>query len=475
MSAPTISGELAPLPLDDAMNMLVQEFTAWLYNANPFWAAMLSSPNLRLGYVPPALQGIIDTAATDGYTTVWLNRKFFESEVFPRCAATGVQRVSAVGYVLLHEIAHILADHSSEHHRSNMTDKKTTEMAVDYQVFDMLAKDGFMSPNMFDACPIDMVYTNRQVRPNTIPFYGDANMRKHVPDGDDVLKIYEYLLKQQSGGKGKGKGKGKPNPGAMSGDVQPENSPGVGGEGDGDGDGDGQAAGNVLPSASPNAVPSAPPQNMRDEMIANAVIAAKTIGNMSHTANRFADALTKSKTPWQRQLANLMSASCARAQDRKRSYRRIGRRTDPSTPDYAVKPGRIRDPKPGILLVADSSGSISDKELQKFAAECEGILASGKVGYISVIYCDTVVCDKGEKFTPRQKVRLVPGSSGGTDFEPVWHHQRKHYPEVAAIVYLTDLYGSFGDKKSWPKVPVIWGATTELHPPFGKPVRIGAA
>lgn len=466
MSNPVDRAEFAPLPLDDATNLLVQEFVAWLYSANPFWAAMLSGASLRLGFVPPALEAHITTAATDGYTTIWLNRGFLYHDVLPKADRAGVSRAGAIGYILLHEVAHILADHTSDHHVANMPNKMAAAMAVDYQVFDMLAKDAFLPPAaLFDPCPVDRAHAgNKRPDATKVQFFGDANLGNVVPDSDDVLKIYEYLLRQSAGG-------GKPSAGALHGDVQPENSPGHG-DGDGDGD-DGDGEGSTGPT---NAVTQRNPgDQVREQLIAEAVITAKTIGNMSHAASRMADALTKSKTPWQRMLVNLMSAAASRAQDRKRSYRRLGRRTDATTPDYIIKPGRIRDPKPGVLLVADCSGSISDNELRKFAGECEGVLASGKVGYISVIYCDTQVEDRGEKFLPRQKVTLKPSSSGGTDFEPVWHHQRKHYPDVAAIVYLTDLYGSFGDKKSWPKIPVIWGATTEIHPPFGKAVRIGAA
>lgn len=470
---------LLPLPLDDKTNLLLQEGIAWLFNRNAFWAAVLSSPNLRLGLVPPALEDQMTTAATDGFTTIWLNKKFFDA-LFKLADTAGVNKAGVLLYVVLHEAAHILADHTNERINSHMKEHNVRAMSVDYQVHDILAKDGFMHPAIFDACPIDEVWDKkRKSAPGKFPFFGDTNMRTHCADADDVIKIYDYLLQQQQQNGGGGSGSDGSGDGVMHADVQPENSPGnqpgvqpenspdnqPGGQDDGEGDGD---EGGIGAGAQPQ--PS--PQQARDDMLADAVMAAKTIGNMSYAAERAANALTKSRTPWQKQLTNLMSASASRAQERKRTFRRIGRRTQAASTAYAVKPGRIRDPKPGVLLVADCSGSISTEELHKFAAECEGILASGKVGFIRVIYCDTVVTDNGECFKPRDNVVLKPTRSGGTDFEPVWHWQRKHMPDAAAIVYLTDLYGEFGDKSTWPKVPVIWGATTPMHPPFGKAVRI---
>lgn len=463
---------LLPLPFDDKMNLLMHEGIAWLYSNNAFWAALLSSPNLRVGYVPPALESVMSTAATDGYNTIWINRTFFEKTLVPLADANKASLAGTVLYVLLHEVAHILADHTNERVVGYMTDLDTRCMAVDYQVYDMLAKDGFLHPPTFDPCPIEDANKKRKMVANKFPFFGDQHMRRHCPDTDDVVKIYDYLCKNNSGASGAGSagggGAGSAGGGGMGmhGDVQPEHSPDNQSD---DGNGNDAAA---QPSAEGSS--QLPQQQAREEMIAAAVMAAKTIGNMSYAAERAADALTKSKTPWQKQLANLMSASASRAQERKRTYRRIGRRTQPTVKPYPVKPGRIKDPKPGVLLVTDCSGSISQPELHKFAAECEAILASGKVGYIRVIYCDTEVTDNKELFKPRDKVVLKPTSSGGgTDFEPVWHWQKKHMPDVAAIVYLTDLYGAFGDKSTWPRVPVIWGATTHQHPPFGKAVFIG--
>lgn len=469
-----------PTPLDDQTLLLLQEGLAWLYNANPFWAALASSPSLRIGYVPPALEGKITTAATDGYTTIWLCPKFLRGELFAKADAHNDSRAGALLYVVLHELAHILADHVSPRIVNYMTEPKIRNVAVDYQVFDVLARDGFMPPALFEGCPIDKVFDrSRRTNSGKFGFYGDAQMRSHCADADDAVRIYDYLVQSsdqqsQQSQQSQSAGEGTSN---LSGDVQPEHSPGGA---------DNQQNGVPSSPSSPSS-PSLPSQGdvpasgpgstpldqARDEMIANAVIMAKTIGKLSVAGQRAANALTKSKTPWQRRLANLMGASTARAQERRRTYRRISRRTMPTRSPYAIKPGRIRHPKPGVLLVADCSGSVSHDELRKFAAECEAILASGKVGYIRVIYCDTKVTDNRETFKGRAKVTLKPTTTGGTDFEPVWHWQRKNEPDVAAIIYLTDLYGSFGPKETWPKVPVIWGLTTRQHPPFGKAVYIG--
>lgn len=424
---------------DDEMQMTVALVVAHLFKVNPFWGAILANDKLRLGYVKPEMESDITTAATNGYDAIAINRAFAAS-LAVMAKAHGLPETAPIGYVLLHEAAHIVADHVSAYHMNSMPDQGIAAMAVDYQVHDMLLRDGFVPPVVFDMFSVNDVKKRRQPQGGKQAGIGDPALHSVVPKADDVVEIYKFLKEQ---GQEQEQDQSQA-PGSMLGDVRA-----------------GEARVGEVDAA-------------RSALVAEAVLTAKTFGSLSAAGERAAGALGKSRTPWQKQVMRLAANAASRSVKRTRTYRRIGRRTAASAADYIVKPGRVKQKQPGLLVAVDSSGSIDDRMLGVFAAECERILATGVVSSINVIYCDTEVTDRKEVFRAGQKVVLRPSSSGGTAFEPVWAHQRAHYPDVAAVIYLSDLYGSFGDKSSWPKVPVIWGATTDVVPPVGTVVRVNS-
>jgi predicted metal-dependent peptidase len=59
---------------------------------------------------------------------------------------------------------------------------------------------------------------------------------------------------------------------------------------------------------------------------------------------------------------------------------------------------------------------------------------------------------------------------GGTDFRPVFDRIAEEPEPPNALVYLTDLYGSFPDQA--PAYPVIWAANNDQTGPFGETVHL---
>lgn len=161
----------------------------------------------------------------------------------------------------------------------------------------------------------------------------------------------------------------------------------------------------------------------------------------------------------------------------KPNWNRPSRRTLALDGDYWEPGNRPRDGLQMAGVVVDTSGSIGDDLLTRFAAEIQGI--QQRVGcHIYLISADAavqseqVVRNDGKSFKEKVKQgRVEFKGGGGTNFYPAL--QRMKAKKVRVCVYLTDLYGSFGDETKYP-FPLIWASITKnMAAPFGKTVYIG--
>jgi predicted metal-dependent peptidase len=126
-----------------------------------------------------------------------------------------------------------------------------------------------------------------------------------------------------------------------------------------------------------------------------------------------------------------------------------------------VMPGQVHQPTaPAVMVVLDTSGSLSTPLLARIASELDGIARRHRV---TVVECDAVV---QRSYPYRGRLTGVHGR-GGTDLRPAFAAEllRRVHPDV--IVYFTDGYGPA--PASPPGVPVIWC----LVPGGRKPVRWG--
>lgn len=89
--------------------------------------------------------------------------------------------------------------------------------------------------------------------------------------------------------------------------------------------------------------------------------------------------------------------------------------------------------KVSILVAIDTSGSVSQKELQEFFSEIDYAYKAG--AKITILQCDTrinAIEDYDGKNIPEIKGR------GGTDFNPPVDYYVKHKKEYASLIYFTD-------------------------------------
>jgi predicted metal-dependent peptidase len=135
-------------------------------------------------------------------------------------------------------------------------------------------------------------------------------------------------------------------------------------------------------------------------------------------------------------------------------------------------PGVIREGVGEIAIAVDCSGSVNARQLALFEAEVRSILEGQRPQRVHVLYFDSEV-QKVETYADGQQVHLKPVGGGGTEFAPCFDWLDEHGIRPQALVFLTDLYGSF--PPSAPTYPVLWASTGSQKAPFGAVIPMQAA
>lgn len=126
-----------------------------------------------------------------------------------------------------------------------------------------------------------------------------------------------------------------------------------------------------------------------------------------------------------------------------------------------------------IIVGVDTSGSISDKQLDDFLGEVQGILRAYPHLRCDLYYIDTDAHGPYH-LTPHAPIP-PPVGGGGTDFRPFFEQIASEHTNSAekVAVYLTDGYGDFPEVM--PAHPVLWvvtpGGLDLTAFPFGETVR----
>jgi predicted metal-dependent peptidase len=86
-----------------------------------------------------------------------------------------------------------------------------------------------------------------------------------------------------------------------------------------------------------------------------------------------------------------------------------------------------------ILVAVDTSGSVSDKEVQEFFHEIDHINKTG--AEITIVQCDSRIQHIG-KYKAGDKIEIH--GRGGTEFDPVLELYNNNQDKYTCLVYLTD-------------------------------------
>jgi predicted metal-dependent peptidase len=132
-------------------------------------------------------------------------------------------------------------------------------------------------------------------------------------------------------------------------------------------------------------------------------------------------------------------------------------------------PSHLREGVGEIVVAVDTSGSIHGALLDALFAEVKAINEDASPERLHIVWCDAAVqnvqtFERGEEIVPN------PVGGGGTDFRPVFNWIKEQDIEPQALIYLTDMYGTFPAEA--PSYPVIWAKTTTVAAPFGDEIEI---
>lgn len=125
------------------------------------------------------------------------------------------------------------------------------------------------------------------------------------------------------------------------------------------------------------------------------------------------------------------------------------------------------------VVCIDSSGSMGEKELQKAITELWGLSQQFKAIKFWITCCDTELSEPFIVTTSTKKdllnIKLKGG--GGTSFVPVFDWIKKENINPDCLIYFTDLYGDFPNRK--PLYQTYWiTESSNMQVPFGKKIKI---
>jgi predicted metal-dependent peptidase len=222
----------------------------------------------------------------------------------------------------------------------------------------------------------------------------------------------------------------------------------------------------------PDRSPNAGGKSLREkweEAIIQGEIAAKALGqgqgSIPADMQRILDRVRTVDVNWQREMADFARTVISDRADWSRSTRRMA--TAP-----VIYPRRMRDRVGTIVVVRDTSGSIDRDLCNEFSGQVTNLCADLRCSAI-VLDCDTRIHAE-YRLDAGDECPLEARGGGGTDFVPAFDRVRELIDDgenIAGMIYLTDLDGSFPDEPA--DYPVLWAAyNTSGVAPFGRTIHV---
>lgn len=208
--------------------------------------------------------------------------------------------------------------------------------------------------------------------------------------------------------------------------------------------------------------PSAVKSSSKDWEIATKQAAhlAKQQGTLPSYLESLIDELLQPQVPWREQLWRFFSQ---RKPDRI-TWNRPNRRL---IAQGLYMPSKRFVPTGDIVIAVDTSGSVSEHELQHFASEIAEIHKALQPNKLYVANVDTEIKDRVKEYTQYETPEFTYKGRGGTTFEPVFEWIEENHIQCDAVVYLTDGYASW--PKKVPQYPVLWCITNhDVIPEWGE-------
>jgi predicted metal-dependent peptidase len=200
--------------------------------------------------------------------------------------------------------------------------------------------------------------------------------------------------------------------------------------------------------------------------VTSAANAAKAQGNLPGALARLVGEIVDPQQDWREVLRDFMVTSMGHDEP---SWRRLNRRRLVSPPHVAF-PGTQGLRSGNVAIIIDTSGSISDGELNTFMSEVNGILEDAVPEQCKVFWTDSEVAGIDEVDEDTDLTTLEPKGGGGTDMPAAFPVIEQEFDGVDCCVCLTDGYTGWGEQPHW---PMLWAITTKgKDAPYGTSLHL---
>jgi predicted metal-dependent peptidase len=350
-------------------------------------------------------------------------------------------------FVLAREALHCALSHfARRQHRI----KARWDVACEYSINPVLVKDGLIPPpativiDAYEGMTAEEIYPFIEDDDKDEP---EAENTQSAQDSNPDSSGSQEGKEQRKGGEGQSPQHNEPQSGGDSQSEQQQELQGI----------SGAAQPNPLSASELEALSTQWQQRM-----AGAALQAQQAGKLGGALARLVGEMQQPKLPWRMLLARYMTQVARDDYSYARPSRREGEMIMPS----------LRSTQANIVVVLDTSGSVSSEELHEFLAEINTLKAQLRASII-LHACDTALSPQGPWLFEAWEEFKLPQEfhgGGGTDFRPIfdWIKTQGRTPDM--LLYFTDALGEF--PKAEPHYPVLWLVKGKAPVPWGQRIQL---
>jgi predicted metal-dependent peptidase len=341
-----------------------------------------------------------------------------------------------IKFVLIHEALHCALTHFA---RRGNRKKHTWDLACDFAINPLLIKEGFHPPldvpifRQYEGMIAEEIYPmiddNLDQEPMDQHLYDDQN-NEDSKDSDGGMR--EDNLTQQDKNQS---GESKNNQSTSSLAQRPQ-------------------------SLNPDEIEKLATQWQKN--LASSAQLAQEAGKLDGEFAKLIDFFLQPRVSWQSLLSTFMSRL---ARD-DFSYSRPSRR-----PGNAILP-TLRSHQIDIAVAIDTSGSISQQEIDEFVSEINAIKSTIRSS-ITLIACDDKIFPSSPwRYESWEEINFPASLGGGkgTNFRPVFELLSSLDNPCDVLVYFTDAKGLFPEEI--PNYPVLWLVKGKEGVPWGDRIQL---
>lgn len=189
---------------------------------------------------------------------------------------------------------------------------------------------------------------------------------------------------------------------------------------------------------------------------------ARSQGKLSDDIDRMIKEMLEPKLPWQEILSRFLTENARNDYTwtmPNRRYTHLG-----------LYLPELKNPELGkIALLIDTSGSISQRELDEMAAELRGIFQIFPDAEIQVLYVDSKV--KGTQLVKSNNLKLKAKGGGGTSYIPGFEWLKENDIAPVCAIYMTDSWcNRFPEEPDYPVLWILTEKNDRFNAPFGETI-----